>query len=153
MIIHVHQEQHLLPIDLNSVKTVVATFNKIAEVSYDEVSIYFIDTQTICELHQQYFDDPSPTDCISFPMDDPEEEGYKVMGDVFVCPETAQKYIQEHGGDAYQELTLYVIHGLLHLLGYDDIDEEDRQTMRQAESHYMSALCESKSLIKPAKLD
>lgn len=103
----------------------------------DEVSLFFVETEEICQLHEQYFHDPSPTDCISFPMDKEAVGGTFVLGEVFVCPETAIKYVEEKGGDASQEMILYVIHGLLHLLGYDDIDEGDRAQMRLAEQRNM----------------
>lgn len=138
MDVQVIQEQSLLKLDPQSVKALVKDFNKFHRVKFDEVSIHFVDTPTICQLHEEFFDDPTTTDCISFPMDDQNTEGYRVMGDVFVCPETAITYVTAFGGDPYQETTLYVIHGLLHLIGYDDIEDSDRQEMRSKESNYLS---------------
>lgn len=120
-----------------------------ADVKYDEVSIHFIDTPAICALHQQFFNDPTTTDCISFPMDDADATGYRVMGDVFVCPATAKDYVEVHGGDIYKETSLYVIHGLLHLLGYDDIDDDDRQEMRDAEKRYLEYIDKKKLWLQP----
>jgi len=74
-------------------------------------------------------------------MDDentPQES--RILGDVFVCPKTAIEYSKSHGGDVYEELTLYVIHGLLHLMGYDDIEETDIVKMREAEKRHMNHL-------------
>lgn len=144
MDIHVFQEQSHLSISSPSVIALVLDFMDHAKVTYDEVSIYFVDTQTISEMHGEYFDDPTTTDCISFPMDLPDAEGYRVMGDVFVCPETASDFIAKNGGDCYEEITLYVIHGLLHLLGYDDIEEEDRLEMRKAETDYLTRVAKKK---------
>lgn len=132
-------------IDIPSVEKLVLDFLAFHHVAFDEASIHFVDTSTICDLHEQFFDDPSPTDCISFPMDDAEEEGYRIMGDVFVCPETADNYVKSNGGHVYHEITLYVIHGLLHLLGYDDIDEEDQRVMRAEEARYLKQVA-AKSL-------
>ncbi len=105
----------------------------------DEVGVYLVDTSTICDLHEQFFQDPSPTDTISLPMDD-EDAAYRVLGEVFVCPETACKYVTENGGDPYIETTLYIVHSLLHLMGYDDIDDVDRAKMREAEARHMEHL-------------
>lgn len=127
----------LYPIDSLAIEKLVLDFLEFHGVSFDEVGIHFVDTPTICHLHEQFFDDPSPTDCISFPMDDPDDEGYRVLGEVFVCPETADAYVQSNEGDTYQEITLYVIHGLLHLLGYDDFEEEDQALMRAEEARYL----------------
>lgn len=138
MDVQVIQDQEHLPIDSSSVVALVKDFLTFHEVDFDEVSIHFVDTAVISHLHAQFFDDPSPTDCISFPMDDSNEEGYRMMGDVFICPETASAYVASNGGDAYHEVTLYLVHGLLHLLGFDDIDEEDRLLMRSEEKRYLS---------------
>lgn len=140
MDILVIQNQNDLKISSFSVKKVVLEFLFVANVHFDEVSIHFVDNETMCDLHAEYFDDPSPTDCISFPMDDLEEIGYRVMGDLFVCPKTAIDYVMSAGGDVYQELTLYVIHGLLHLIGFDDVEEGDRLEMRKAETTHLEHL-------------
>ncbi len=141
MEVAVVQKQKDLPISSKSVKALVLGFLKCADISYDEVTIHFIDDKAMCKLHEEYFDDPTPTDCISFPMDEMDEDGYRVMGDVFVCPATAISYVKKKEGhskaDFYKETTLYVIHGLLHLIGYDDIDEEDRKEMKLAEKRYL----------------
>lgn len=134
MEIHVIQDQDHLQISTTAVKSLVEEFVSFAKVSFDEVSVHFIDNEAMCALHGKYFDDPSPTDCISFPIDNADASGYRVMGDVFVCPQTAIGYVKENGGDAYQEVTLYVIHGLLHILGYDDIEESEHDAMRNAEA-------------------
>lgn len=114
----------------------------------DEVSIQFVDTPTICQLHADFFADPSPTDCISFPIDDP-ASAYRVLGEVFVCPATAIEYAQTHQGDPYMETSLYIVHGLLHLMGYDDISPEDEAAMRAAEQRHMKALTEQHLLLSP----
>ncbi len=138
-----------LPISTRSIKSLVKGFLAIAEVTFDEVSIHFVNSQAIAKLHEKYCDDPTTTDCLSFPMDSASEEGYRCMGDVFVCPATAIDYVKKHGEDAYKETTLYLIHGLLHLLGYDDIEEEDRQEMRAAETRYLNHIEKKKLWLKP----
>lgn len=138
MDITIIQEQSDLVISTASTKTLVGNFLQFHHILCDEVAIHFVTTPVICQLHTEFFNDPSPTDCITFPMDDIEEDSdYRVLGEVFVCPQTAIDYINEHGGDAYHEATLYVVHGLLHLLGFDDIDEEDELLMRHEERRYL----------------
>ena len=137
MEVHVNSDSSLIPINPGSVQALANDFISFHNLSFDEVSICFVDTKTICTLHDQFFDDPSTTDCISFPMDDAEDEGSKVMGEIFVCPETAVNYIQQQKGDLYEEVTLYVVHGLLHLIGFDDIEDTDREKMRAEEVRYL----------------
>ena len=105
--------------------------------NYDEVSISFVGQKEMCRLHELYFDDPSPTDCISFPLDNGEESEYTVLGEVVIMPATAARWSKSHGTDFWRELALYIIHGLLHLLGYDDRDRRTRSQMRAKEKKYL----------------
>ncbi len=107
----------------------------------DEVILHFVDKKTISNLHLDFFKDPTPTDCISFPIDSKEDQSdYKILGEVFVCPEVAKEYCNEHGKNFNEEVTLYIIHGLLHLLGYDDVSEDDRKIMRIEEAKCLDIL-------------
>jgi probable rRNA maturation factor len=107
----------------------------------DEVSVHFISAKEMCRMHGHYFGDASLTDCISFPIDiDEKDEHYRVLGDVFVCPKQAIEYSHKHRLDPYVETTLYIVHGLLHLMGYDDIEKEDAAQIRKAEKRQMNKL-------------
>mgnify|MGYP000476326412 CR=1 FL=1 len=139
----VTNEQTDLSISKKQVVKIVKAVLCLEEVTCDEVSINFVTTEEICALHRDYFDDPSPTDCISFPMSDGElTQGIPILGDVFVCPETAIEYSKENQVDLYEEVTLYIVHGLLHLIGYDDITELEQLSMREAEKRHMKHLKE-----------
>lgn len=106
-----------------------------------EVTIHFVGKKKISELHDQFFEDPSPTDCISFPI------GGDFLGEVFVCPAVAQEYDPRH---SHRETSLYVIHGLLHLLGYDDIQEKDRLKMQSAQRRLLKKAIENRCLLQPS---
>lgn len=141
--------QNIVDVDPTRVTTIVTCILKEKKVTCDEVSIHFVTSEEITELHGEFFDDPTPTDCITFPIDDEDEpEGYKVLGEIFVCPEVALNYARENDLDAEEELTLYLVHGLLHLLGYDDIEEEDRAQMREQEAFMMSILKQKDLILK-----
>lgn len=151
MQISVYKTQKKFPIDAASVHPVVLSVLAGERQQADEVAVHFVGTQKICALHAQFFDDPSPTDCISFPIDDPSTFGYRVLGEVFICPETGFRFLpkdQRHTEKLYEELTLYLVHGLLHLLGYDDIDPGDREVMRKTERFHMQRLKKANSLLK-----
>lgn len=138
MDVYVENLQSDLPIFVEDVPNIVKTLLTFAGERCDEVGIHFVDVEKISELHAQYFNDPSPTDCISFPLND--DGDYRILGDVFICPQTAINYAAAHESDPYREVTLYLVHGLLHLMGYDDIDDIDREVMRAAEKRYMEYL-------------
>jgi probable rRNA maturation factor len=138
MEIHVKNTQSLLPISEDAVRQIVLSCLSREAILCDEVSIHFVEASEISKLHQEHFQDSSVTDCISFPIDNSQDSGYKPLGDVFVCPAVALSYARTHSKtNIYRELTLYIIHGLLHLIGYDDLEKADRKTMRLAERRHM----------------
>jgi probable rRNA maturation factor len=149
VIIHLVDQQKALPFDKDAFEPLVSQVLRLENQACDEVSIHLVESQTISSLHEQFFDDPSPTDCISFPLDDEEESFYRILGEVFICPETALNYAKEHSVDPYEETTLYLVHALLHLMGYDDIEEEDILEMRQAEKRHLDQLRTSNNLLRP----
>ena len=115
-------------------------------VNCNEVSLYLVDEKAISLLHKKYFDDSSATDCISFPIDSPTKENKNCfLGEVFVCIDTAIKYAKQHDLDPLDETALYIIHGLLHLIGFDDISQKDKTSMHKKEKSCMN-------LIKAKKL-
>ena len=138
-IVNVINQQNALSISTEQVKRLVQQVIAHEKQTCHEVNVYFVDTPTICQLHKDFFDDPSPTDCISFPMDGEDEE-YRLLGEIFICPTTAIDYVAPHQGDPYQEVSLYIVHSLLHLMGYEDVEEEDIALMRQAETNHMNHL-------------
>ena len=92
-----------------------------------ELSLSFVSPEEIEALHVRYMDEPGPTDVLSFPMD---EEG--LLGDVIVCPAEAAK----NNPDVQAELRLLVVHGVLHLLGYDHQEDQDRAAMWSRQERY-----------------
>lgn len=130
---------------------VISVLHKL-HIRWDEVSIHFVTNRKLCKLHEEFFNDPSPTDCISFPIDGDGKSDYRVLGEVFVCPKTAIEYAKKKQKDPYAETTLYVVHGLLHLLGYDDIHPKDRALMRRKERECMEHLRQEDLLLTKKKI-
>ena len=149
MKITVINEQDALIICSKQVEQIVEHVLKYENCQCDEVIIHFVNDQTICQLHLQYFDDDSLTDCITFPIDEEEDSYYRLLGEVLICPYTAILYAEKNQKDPYLETTLYLIHGLLHLLGYDDIENIERKKMRQAEKRNMKNLAKLGLELKP----
>jgi probable rRNA maturation factor len=144
--------QELVKVDANQLEALVACILDAKSVSCDEISINFVTEKEISELHEEFFDDPTPTDCITFPIDDIDDvSNYKILGEIFVCPQVALSYSQEHLVDFEEELTLYVVHGILHLLGFDDIEEEERKVMREQEAFCMKLLKENQLILRVKK--
>ena len=106
-------------------------------IHYDEISVAFVTEKTICALHDQFLNNPDPTDVITFPADLSDEES---IGEICISVDEALKYIDRNTLE--DELTLYLVHGWLHLAGYDDIKDEDRKEMRFMEEKTLNYLNE-----------
>lgn len=103
-----------------------------------EISIAFVDNATIHRLNKQFLDHDEPTDVLSFPLS--EANAKKLAGELVIGAEVAQQQATERGHDVQTELSLYVIHGLLHLCGYDDKSDRTQSEMRSREKHYLKQL-------------
>ncbi len=143
----VFDQQEDLPLAPESVKPIVKHILAQEKRHTDEVAVYFVGTEEISRLHKEFFNDPTTTDCISFPLDQDQSLEYHNLGEIFICPKTAVDYALKNDGDVYLETTLYLVHGMLHLLGLDDIEEDDRQKMRAAEQRILEPLIRQKILL------
>lgn len=99
-----------------------------------ELSLSVVDEDRMTELHEQWLDLPGPTDVMSFPMDElraggPDSLSLGVLGDIVVCPPVAQRQAQAAGHSTQDELCLLTVHGMLHLLGHDHVEESERVAM------------------------
>jgi len=103
-----------------------------------EVSLVVVDDATIGELHGRFLGDPTPTDVITFDLGDGDEPGPDA--ELYVSLDTARRVAGERGVPLARELTLYVVHGALHLCGLDDHDPADRAAMRVAEREVLGGL-------------
>jgi probable rRNA maturation factor len=123
-----------------------------------EMSLLFVDTQTIAELNERFLGASGPTDVLSFPMDDelpptgrqPDEGGRGpgaptdggdppvLLGDVVVCPAVARRQAAERSVPAEDELALLVVHGVLHLLDYDHAEPDETLVMRRREQELLA---------------
>src|SRR5437588_1106503 len=103
-----------------------------------EISLAFVDNATIHQLNKRYLEHDEPTDVLTFPLSEPGAK--RLAGEIVIGAEVAQAQAHERGHDVQQELALYVIHGLLHLCGYDDKTDEAARAMRERERHYLREL-------------
>src|SRR5438874_10408711 len=94
-----------------------------------ELSLSFVEAGEMEELHMRYMGEDGPTDVLAFPMG---EDG--LLGDVVVCPEVAWS---NNPANPAGELQLLVAHGVLHLLGHDHEDEEERRAMWAKQERYV----------------
>ena len=102
-----------------------------------KLSIAFVDNNEIKKLNKKYFDSDDVTDVIAFPLDNHKNA---LNGEIVISVETAVDTAVKENVDAEGEIILYVVHGLLHLLGYSDVNREDAIIMHEKESMILKAL-------------
>jgi len=98
-----------------------------------ELSVSFVDEAEIEDLHVRYMDEPGPTDVLSFPLDDVDEGGTRLLGDVVIAPAVAAR---NNPADPDAELRLLLVHGILHLLGYDHEADAEKAEMWARQERY-----------------
>ncbi|WP_154837575.1 rRNA maturation RNase YbeY [Staphylococcus sp. Marseille-Q1834] len=99
-----------------------------------ELSVTFVDKDEIQNINKTYRDKDKVTDVISFALeeDEPEISGMdipRVLGDIIICTDVAQEQADSYGHSFERELGFLALHGFLHLLGYDHMNEEDEKEM------------------------
>ncbi|HWA08724.1 MAG TPA: rRNA maturation RNase YbeY [Opitutaceae bacterium] len=102
-----------------------------------ELSVAFLTDPALARLHADFLADPSTTDVITFEGD----PALGAAGEICVSADTAAAYARRHRRVFAAELTLYVIHGWLHLAGYDDLRPDRKRAMRRAEARAVALLC------------
>lgn len=158
MKIYLENQQKKLPLNPARIKKIVRkvlieegkspalrSFRK-RDMAKSGVNIIFTDNLKIARLNKKYLNRRGPTDVLAFPM----QEGLKIkgnpyfLGDIVISAEMARAKARQFNIDPRKEICLYVIHGLLHLLGYDHKKGKDDLVMRQKEKEYLF-LCRAKN--------
>lgn len=102
-----------------------------------DLSLLLVTEEHMATLHQRWMDESGPTDVLAFPMDElrpgrgleDEDPSPALLGDVVLCPAVAARQAAPAGHSAQDELALLTVHGVLHLLGYDHAEPEEKQRM------------------------
>lgn len=109
-----------------------------------ELTLTFVDEAAIAALNAEHMDETGPTDVLSFPLWDPDEElpdgMAALLGDLVVCPAVARRYAAGNGRSVEHELALLVVHGVLHILGHDHAEPEEAAAMAERELRHLQAL-------------
>jgi probable rRNA maturation factor len=140
--ITLHNSQRDLPLSIPKARKAISFLLKELKISTDEIIFHFVSEKKITLLHEKFFNDPSPTDCMTFPMDSPQENkgSFHLLGEAFICPKIAIEYAKRHRIDPHEELYRYIVHCILHLIGYDDIQASQRARMKRKERIYLKKL-------------
>jgi len=123
-----------VPVDETALVELASTTLRGEGVVDAELSVSFIDDAEMEDLHLRYLGEPGPTDVLSFPLDPlGGGEDHRLLGDVVIAPSVAARNNPKDPGG---ELRLLLVHGILHLLGYDHEEEAGRAEMWARQEGY-----------------
>lgn len=106
-----------------------------------EISVSFVNNKEIQELNREYRNVDSSTDVLSFPMtDDFSLSHIPILGDIVISLEKALSQAEEYGHSFNREVAYLTAHSMFHLLGYDHMEEDEKQVMRKKEKQVMKSL-------------
>ena len=119
-----------------------------SRVPHGELSLVFLTDPALAQLHAEFLDDPTTTDVITFEGENAPGLPAEAMsaGEICVSVDTAANYARSHDREFSEELTLYLVHGWLHLVGYDDLVPAKKRAMRRAEARAMRVLQAAQAL-------
>ena len=138
MKINLYKQVSSVPVSLPLVKKVVQAALP-SRYRTGQVNIFFVTAQEIKKLNQLYRHKNSATDVLSFPLISSEKfilppQEPRELGDIFICPAVAARQVKEFNQTLRTEIIFLLIHGLLHLIGYDHIKISDRQRMEKMQN-------------------
>jgi probable rRNA maturation factor len=113
------------------------------------VALSFVTGHRIKKANIRYFHKERITDVIALGYNDSmAQSAYKgYLGDILICPYVAEVNARRYGNSFFRELTLYIIHGLLHLLGYDDTSCNAKNKMQRKEQEILGKICKEKKKV------
>jgi probable rRNA maturation factor len=130
-----HNQQSRHPVDRERLAEGVRRVLAGEGIGAATVSLAVVDDATMHQLNRQFLNHDYPTDVLTFPLG--EEEG-ALDGEIVISADYAAREAQRYRWTAQDEMLLYIIHGALHLAGYDDLDPAAQQVMRGRERVYLA---------------
>lgn len=119
-------------IDIEEIKKLLNYALKYKKLENVEFNIIFVDNETIRNINKEYRNIDRETDVISFALEDNEDMKFefgRLLGDIYISIPRMKEQAKEYGHSEKRELSFLVIHGLLHLLGYDHMTKEEEEVM------------------------
>jgi probable rRNA maturation factor len=126
-------ERQSMPVDHDALVALARDTLTGEGVERAELSVSLVEEGEIEDLHVRYMNEPGPTDVLSFPIDEADEAGVRLLGDVVIAPAVAAR---NNPDDPQGELRLLLVHGILHLLGYDHEEDDERARMWERQTRY-----------------
>ncbi len=119
-------QQRRVPVDLKALRSFLAPLARAARVAPERFTVALVSDRRIAALNRRYRRQPRPTDVLSFSA-----RGNGYLGDVVISAQTARRQARRFGHSLDDEIKLLMLHGLLHLLGYDHEQDNGRMNRRE----------------------
>jgi probable rRNA maturation factor len=132
--IQISSEQTALKLDRRRLRSAASRIVRDAGLRQAEISLAIVDDRAIHELNRKFLAHDYATDVLSFLLERTDD---RLEGEVIASADTAIRSAAKYGWQPGDELLLYVIHGMLHLVGYDDTSPRAKSQMRKAERAYL----------------
>jgi probable rRNA maturation factor len=132
-------------IDLRLLEKITAAALEELEIENAELGIVLIGAKEMALLNEEFLGHKGPTDVITF---DYSEKRKQLHGEVFVCVEVAETQAKEFGTSRQSEVVRYIVHGILHLMGHDDLQAATRKKMKREEGRLVRELSRRFALSK-----
>ena len=150
--VYISQDDEKYRIQHDTLQSIVIKILNKLDVFSGNIDLSFVTSATMLGLCKKYMQKEYATDVLSFPQEDlnllsekkPLLLGEKTLGDVVICLDTARENSKKIGQPLEREVTFLTLHGILHLLGHDHIEEEERTRMRTEEKRVMADLLKQK---------
>jgi len=136
-----NETKELLDKELDELKKLLNNICLDEKLGEGEFNVIIVDKEKIQELNKEYRNIDRITDVISFALEDDETiklDNYRMLGDIYICIEKAKEQANEYGHSFKRELSFLAGHGLLHLLGYDHMNEDDEKVMFSKQEEVLS---------------
>lgn len=128
--------------ELNGLKDLLDYALNYMKIDNAEFNVIIIDNEKIHEINREYRGVDRPTDVITFALEDHKDiefEDIRLLGDVYISIEKARSQAEEYGHSLKREISFLTIHGLLHLLGYDHMEETEEKEMFKLQNEILDS--------------
>lgn len=134
-----------IALDVGFFQEMAATILSFEKVGTDaELSVVLVDEDEIQSLNAKYRDINTPTDVLSFPQSQDDPEGPCLLGDVVISPQVAEAQAVKYQHSFEKEMAILLIHGILHLIGFDHQESEEKEEMQKREEDIFNMLVREK---------
>lgn len=132
-----NQTDQLLPLSQSDCHVILSTIMRHEDCSYDFVEVVYVDEEEIVRINREHLERAYVTDIISFRYDEEPDDKEGIQGTLFCCAPRISEQAEEFDEPEKKEFQRILIHGLLHLVGYEDQSEVEKHTMTTRENFYL----------------